>query len=1141
VEKLELPRGGALTRHRPIPLLPYEKQLADALGVDEATYQSFKAEVASRVRIDPAQPTAGIAPLTFALNLVIGVGFSLVSALFKPKAPGKPPTLINRSISGATISENQRKAPRFGFGAVQEPARAGDSYSLVIARREVVRGRTYGGVRVDLPLLWSQMWSVNGSQVLRAIFLLGRRNMGVPHVNGFAFGDNSLVAYDLGYSTQRGARYALYASINGGRIVADDWIGGRHPSTDIGNAQGFGGSDVFGYRGIDGAIQKDFCCVAKPSSGTAMGLYGFIPNGMAYRVAPRLRPTATYQINTRNNGSNYYIEGEDDTSALADFWKSKYQWSCRSGLRSYKRDGDTTTPAQSNGYAIVNVRVDDLLTFTMSGSSDVRTKIRMYTLNTDADDNSSETILDCTDVGSGVASWQHDAEESMMQGELYKIGSALAILESQNPNGRFLSDADKEPAGGGINKDFRFRVVRAGLAGFVGTRVREPSSTGKIITPPYYSRDNDMAQQASGTQFQSATSFPQIMRCAVASWGTTRPTRLIEVGFKVTMSIRVSGFTNLRDCPKLQTVNARAGQNRTGSVDDDTKINASQFQSGTVTSSETRYAFYQLHWRAGPNDGWTYFPDAVFGFGSSTGEPSYHYIRIQMPSESASWQWRMEPLSGWQIRSGAGWGGDLIVLDSFAPVGSRTDSLRGVRVSYNGFQIGESNPGQDFKLSTIDARVDIGYGWTEGNSMIDAWGRLAEKFCYDEISTTATGGPEVEISYVNIFTTNAQQADYDDLALIGGNFMAGTELTQLAQATQDVENGYLMPRLLDNTYGPTHLWPDLLRELMVNQELGDGSFITAAQIDTQSFRDSAQWCYDRGYFFDGVISRPLNLLSWGSEVGTTHLLQLVKRGTLFGLKPALTFGAPLPISGLFTAGNIVENTFELNLVPYDERQPIQMLGKFREQNPRLGSYAPGWFPQERTILLREKSQPITAPLEELDLSDYCTSEQHLIDGMAFIIRRRRLVDHTISFATTPEGLTAGLASGDYIQVAYDLIYFDRYAHGVVTNSGQLVTTRPDLMAAGSHLCLTWDGSSADPTERQVVVATDGTATPTGIMFARKDVSQDLRTYEITKLSMERDGKINIEATCHPCDANGYSLLTQNWPTDVSDAYWEVLR
>jgi hypothetical protein len=41
--------------------------------------------------------------------------------------------------------------------------------------------------------------------------------------------------------------------------------------------------------------------------------------------------------------------------------------------------------------------------------------------------------------------------------------------------------------------------------------------------------------------------------------------------------------------------------------------------------------------------------------------------------------------------------------------------------------------------------------------------------------------------------------------------------------------------------------------------------------------------------------------------------------------------------------------------------------------------------------------------------------------------------------------------------------------------------------------------------------------------------------------MERDGKINIEATCHPCDANGYSLLTQNWPTDVSDAYWEVLR
>jgi hypothetical protein len=79
------------------------------------------------------------------------------------------------------------------------------------------------------------------------------------------------------------------------------------------------------------------------------------------------------------------------------------------------------------------------------------------------------------------------------------------------------------------------------------------------------------------------------------------------------------------------------------------------------------------------------------------------------------------------------------------------------------------------------------------------------------------------------------------------------------------------------------------------------------------------------------------------------------------------------------------------------------------------------------------------------------------------------VDHVIRFSTTPEGLTAALAAGDYIQVAYDLIYFDSFAHGVVTNGGLLVTTRPDLMTVGTHDCLTWDGSDTEPIEQEVLV------------------------------------------------------------------------
>jgi hypothetical protein len=146
----------------------------------------------------------------------------------------------------------------------------------------------------------------------------------------------------------------------------------------------------------------------------------------------------------------------------------------------------------------------------------------------------------------------------------------------------------------------------------------------------------------------------------------------------------------------------------------------------------------------------------------------------------------------------------------------------------------------------------------------------------------------------------------------------------------------------------------------------------------------------------------------------------------------------------------------------------------------------------------------------------------------------------IRFSTTPEGLTASLASGDYIQVAYDLIYFDSFAHGVITNAGVLVTTRPDLMTVGNHACLAWDGSSNRPADLTVVVNGDGTATPPGIMFARRNISNLLRTYEITRLGIDQTGAIQVEASYHPTDEQGFSLLAKGWCTYSSDSNW-VLR
>jgi hypothetical protein len=1133
----------AMIPHRPIPLLPYEKQLADALGVSEEVYRRFQLEVASRVRIDPAAPKADVATTMFVINLVVGVGFSLLGALFRPKQ-SKPPTLENRQTGGENRTENRRYAPRYGFGSSQEVANSGQRYPLVIAKREALSdGITYGGVRVNLLLLWSQMWSYRGSQLFRGIYALGRRDMGSISVEGFAFGDNSLTNYGIGAANSSASRFTLYYSANGGRIKGTDNIAGRSAAKDPANAENFGGADVFRYTGLNGGIDADFCSVAKPSANTALGLYGICPNGLAYRVMPRLRPTANYQIYTRNNGTQYYLEGEDDTASLADFWKSKYSWSCRSGLTSYIRGGNTTTPATGENYVLVDVGVDDILVYVISSNSDANTQISMTAANTDVNvDAKSDTIVKQLDVASSVAGWQHSADDNLIDGELYKIGSALAVMENRVTNGTdrwFTSESDNEPPGGGVSMEYRFRVVRAGKAGFVGGQIISPATTGTTIVPPRYDRATNMALLVVANRYKTASQFPQIFRCALASFGVTRSTRLIEIGFKSTVGIKANSATSFRSCPTLQEVNNKAGQNRIGVVADGAKLNPSLFNSNTATSTQVRFSGCKLLFRE-DSGAWITFADGIFLFRSGTSEPLYNYLRVQFGYHSPNWQVQLEPLSSWEVAANINWGGDVLVIDPIQPAASRTNPGQGVTVSFNGYHLQPAQFAAAFAMDSLDAAVDIGYGWTTGTTMLDPYARLAEKFCYDEIVTTADGGPEHEVSYVNIFTTNTELAEYDDLACIGLNILAGNEATQLAQGSQSVTNGYEMRRLLNGlTKGATHLFPDLLLELLTSKELGDGAFITDAQIDLDSFEFCADICYNRRYFFDAVMPELINLLEWSAEVGGTHLLKLVKRGSKFGLQPMVVFGVPLSISGLFTAGNIADGTFELELIPYENRQPISVIVKYREQSPAISGYQPGLFPVEKTVFVKEAARPDTDPIETLDLSDYCTSPRHAIDAACALIRMRRLVDHTIRFSTTPEGLTASLASGDYIQVAYDLIYFDSYAHGVITNGGVLVVTRPDLMTTGTHACLTWDGSENVPIQQNVIVAADGTATPTGIFFARKNTGSQLRTYEVVKINIDQAGVIQIEANYSPTDDAGFSLLTKDWCTYSSNINWSV--
>ena len=75
-----------------------------------------------------------------------------------------------------------------------------------------------------------------------------------------------------------------------------------------------------------------------------------------------------------------------------------------------------------------------------------------------------------------------------------------------------------------------------------------------------------------------------------------------------------------------------------------------------------------------------------------------------------------------------------------------------------------------------------------------------------------------------------------------------------------------------------------------------------------------------GTIFSTVSSsKKLNLRSWGSHVAANFLLDLSVSGGKFKLSPVANFSGLETVNALFTAGNIIEDTFEMNYFDAQDR------------------------------------------------------------------------------------------------------------------------------------------------------------------------------------------------------------------------------
>ena len=1121
-------------------MLPSDRYLCSLLGLTEEEFQSFQADARQYSKENPIKgPVAGLetAAVLAIVNIVIGIGTTVASILLRPSVPDAPrsPGQIKRTENiDDPIITNQSFSPRYGFDSVQNVVKIGSSVPLVYADRSV-NGVNVGGVRVNMPLVWSQMLSFGTSQMLRAVFLAGEGEMGGFDSDLWAVGSNLLknYKYTTNSATQIAARATIYASLDSGAIVENDRVFGRSGINDR-RANGGGSSatsptdEVFKcHTGSSPTETAAFSSVHTPSSSIRFGVYSLIGNDLAFKVNPVVRPGVKVNQRPGSDDDRYEVRCPKDGPQIAMRRKFAYNYASFSGIT--EKNGSNASGTQS-------LAVGDNVTYVLLKESEKEITF-----------SENGTVEKSKDVASSVASRQTYYDQNLIIGELYKIGSAIGVCTSRSPSDEvFRSEADE--VGTTQQIEVTFEIVEPGSVEAYTKAHLKGAYTGSTVDNP------------SPVERAVATNKGHILRYAQAVVTNTRACDITEIGFTSTLGHRINGLCNFKDAKTYEDTDDLFCETFANTNNYESEF----YQSNTVSVSVKRFAFFTLQYKemnADTDNDWV-DSGKIFAVQSQTMQSVFNFLRVEFTTAKLR-IFRLRPVTGFEIRQKTS--GDFYLLDANETFRYRTVASYGgaaVKVAFNGkilnypfhndvrSKFNEADPGltasyekntqnglDDVTFQSLEAvDTEIGTGYS---AMIDEFMTCAEDFIYEEISTSAENGPEHSVSYVNEIVTG-QTGSYSNLALVGINIRSSTEWQQFTQFSGYVRRG-IKSRRLDSYTGlpfnptPNHLYrfPEILLDLMTNDRYGMGDFIKDEMIDIAGFKESTDWCESRSYFFNGVIADQLNLRQYAADLAATHLLYFAEINGQFTLRPALPVSGSAfvaaDIKGLFTVGNILEDSYQVEYLDPEDREPIEISVTYREERSSSDLSSEGAFSTVKEVLIKEASY---TPLDtvSLDMTDYCTQRAHAIDAAKFIIRMRRLADHTVTFKVTHASIYNNIAPGDYIKVAMDAIEYEQYNNGVVTNEGGLVST--ESLSDGTYNVYAWNPSSGtDPAAATLTVSNGGTtASPTGILFTEIISSQASRTYQVERIAADQDGTFTIEALHMPVNSSGVPLVADGFDT-----------
>jgi hypothetical protein len=476
--------------------------------------------------------------------------------------------------------------------------------------------------------------------------------------------------------------------------------------------------------------------------------------------------------------------------------------------------------------------------------------------------------------------------------------------------------------------------------------------------------------------------------------------------------------------------------------------------------------------------------------------------------------------------------GDWVVGDQFAiqyDVSNRFSQAGGYTQVTKDFDVTAVATVSSEEEGTIDTSARL----FERNSQI------AEVSHYTELTKSNESSPEHEIVYVNEYIENQEAVTYPDMSVLGLAVKSSGQLSSLNQIRIWSETGIDVYRLIDQDTAPSNLYADLVYYLLTNKEQGVGNLIPIELVDTASLTTTARFLRANHIFWDGVIEDNENLRSFLYDNAALQLCNFTIKNGRFGMSPALPYDSnyeisqsPIAVDQIFTAGNIIDDSLELQYVDADQRTNLRGIVSWRVT-------VENDLPDQRTALVDWADIPEGSRIateQTYDLTEFCTNREQALKTARYLLSVRRRITHTVGFKTTPD--TLGIQPGSYIKVITEATTYNAAANGAITDAGTLVSV--SSIADGNYDALIYSPTTSGVLEQQIEISNNAVTDPAlyGTLFTLLDTQENQGIYQVEQLTLDENGLVNVNAIMVPVDSNGVSLIAKDVLTPANFRYSE---